>query len=150
MNTIATMATSSQLTGGIQSKPGLVGSQPDMGVAQSAMGGSIARVSQTGGVSTQMGGAQSVNTGMPGSQGIGNPNNPNMNNQAVGNVMQGMGNTGMETGQGPQGTQMSQQAMGGVAPGQTATGVSGSLPDSSGGNQLSNKRVIWKGKKAVF
>lgn len=151
MNTIATMATSNQLTGAIQSKAGMGGAQmnqpgqQDMIGAQGAMGGAMSSASQGGGTNAQMSVTQSISPGpsmgpnMPGNQGMLNPQNPNMNN-AMGNVMTSMGNTGMDPGQGLPG-QMNPPQM----PGQPAPGTTGTLPET-GANQLNNRTVVWRGQ----
>ena len=144
INTVASMATGSQLTGGIQSKPGMGG---DMAATQATVGGALSRVSQGGGVNVQMSAGQVTNPGMsnPGMSTNSGMGNPNMNT----NVMANMGGAGMDPAQGlPVSSQMNPQMSGvplGVSPGQAAPGASSALPDPSGSNQLNNRTVIWKG-----
>ena len=154
MNTIATMATSNQLTGAIQSKAGMGGAQinqpgqPDMIGAQGAGGGAMPNASQGGGINAQMSVAQSISPGpslgqmMVGNQGMVNPQNPNLNNNAMGNVMSKMGNSGMDPGQGLPVGQMNPPQIG---PGQPVPGTTGTLPET-GANQLNNRTVIWRGE----
>ena len=147
INTIASMATGSQLSGGIQSKPGMTG---DMTVNPSSVGGAMPRVSQGGGVNVQMSGGQiTTNPGMnnPGMSTASGMGNPNMNSNAMAN----MGGSGIDPVTGlPTGGPMNQSQLGGlplgVGPTQGAPGTGGAIPDASANNQLNNRTVIWRGE----
>ena len=163
LNTMATMASGSQLTGGIQSKPGMGGGQvnqpgqSEIGMPQGAAGGAMARVNQGGGVNPQMVGGQ-VNPGLGNNPGMtsnpsmgNNANNSNINTSAPTGGMPNMGNTSLDPSQGlPVSSQLNQPQMGGVPPGQPTPGTSTGLPDPAGPNQISNRTIIWKGTSNHF